>query len=805
MARDFTTRCRKCTTWYDLLEDGDKCPTCGEHYIKDQKTNRMRKLLILIFSLVALSGNAQIYLDELEEPDSLNGIIIAQVIDGDTVYTHAELETRNDSLCIEGGDCFLSLPTGITDLQIEISNVGLGGAYEITVRDQDGNFLDSETMLGVIQNFEIYNSGDGVNVSFITSENAYEIPFRDGNGLDVYRESGNIKFDVDTTIVATKNDIENININDNDSLSNNELNTAINLNGTTLELTDAGGTLTQDLSSLQGTTLTDHPTIDFTGSTAIVYGIQTQTGEDANVSNGRLEHRSGNTNTPTSGNTWGWFDVCRNGSSTRFWQLASRFTDNKLYFRNMYDGSTSGWQDVFTELNPPTRVEAEPAFNWNSNDDDFTNFNYGSTNGPISGASGISFANASTNTDEWQLAGADNVNVYHRYKSGGVWQAWQRVLVEGNLSTIDLSEFNNDLSITQLWTQSGSDVYRNSKVGIGSTTISNYADLHVENGKIDTDATSSYFGDGAGANGSGNFNVGVGLNALANGTIGTGNVAIGSNTGLHSNGTDNTMIGTSAGQNNSAGSGNVFIGHDAGLNANVNNELYITNSNDTSPLIHGDFDSDEITINGDGEITGNLDIGGNVDITGELTVTDQIGDNAINIAGFASDKQVVRVSLDAATLDLNLGTLSAVIPTPVQSFGSAHTNSATYQTSNWPNYVNIALLSKNDDNGDVSVNTSLERIEIDSDGGGYYMVTIQGHLFVNAGTHERLQFFVYDGSTYKSIGTIWIEANTNEQSYHLSFPMQFSNNDNLTLSIKPTVSPNNNISVGSSDWHVVKI
>jgi hypothetical protein len=56
-------------------------------------------------------------------------------------------------------------------------------------------------------------------------------------------------------------------------------------------------------------------------------------------------------------------------------------------------------------------------------------------------------------------------------------------------------------------------------------------------------------------------------------------------------GTNNTAIGRFAGQNNSTGSRNVFIGSLAGQNETSSDNLYISNTNTSTPLIKGKFDS----------------------------------------------------------------------------------------------------------------------------------------------------------------------------------------------------------------------
>lgn len=66
------------------------------------------------------------------------------------------------------------------------------------------------------------------------------------------------------------------------------------------------------------------------------------------------------------------------------------------------------------------------------------------------------------------------------------------------------------------------------------------------------------------------------------------------------------IIGSEAGRGSSYHnkSGNIFIGYQAGYNETGSNKLYIDNSNTATPLIHGDFSTDAITINGALTVTG---------------------------------------------------------------------------------------------------------------------------------------------------------------------------------------------------------
>lgn len=109
----------------------------------------------------------------------------------------------------------------------------------------------------------------------------------------------------------------------------------------------------------------------------------------------------------------------------------------------------------------------------------------------------------------------------------------------------------------------------------------------------------SFIGAHAGyVNTTGSRNTAVGLSAGRYNTTGSSNTFLGSQAG-HSVTTShrNTMIGDRAGFN-ATGTDNIFLGHQAGYNETGSDKLYIDNSSTSSPLIHGDFSTDLITING---------------------------------------------------------------------------------------------------------------------------------------------------------------------------------------------------------------
>lgn len=108
-------------------------------------------------------------------------------------------------------------------------------------------------------------------------------------------------------------------------------------------------------------------------------------------------------------------------------------------------------------------------------------------------------------------------------------------------------------------------------------------------------------GSGSGLfNNSGTSNTFIGLNSGYGNYSGSNNVALGANSYYSCvNGSQNVLIGDGAGYH-LTGSGNVCIGYQAGYgyDANGSNKLYIANSATPTPLIYGDFSTNQLVING---------------------------------------------------------------------------------------------------------------------------------------------------------------------------------------------------------------
>ncbi|HAN18169.1 MAG TPA: hypothetical protein DCQ24_05790 [Bacteroidales bacterium] len=125
-------------------------------------------------------------------------------------------------------------------------------------------------------------------------------------------------------------------------------------------------------------------------------------------------------------------------------------------------------------------------------------------------------------------------------------------------------------------------------------------------GRIATGGNNTFVGQGAGYGfpdeNTGVRNTYIGQAVGAKTTTGSYNVMLGFNAGyLNYEGSKNTFLGYDAGHNIHEGSGNIFIGYEAGKDIDgISNRLVIENSNadSTSALIYGEFDQNDLRING---------------------------------------------------------------------------------------------------------------------------------------------------------------------------------------------------------------
>jgi len=170
-------------------------------------------------------------------------------------------------------------------------------------------------------------------------------------------------------------------------------------------------------------------------------------------------------------------------------------------------------------------------------------------------------------------------------------------------------------------------IYIGRNAGVNNTITSNGANtlVGVESGfDLTTGFSNTFVGYRSGFNfTSGTSNCAIGELSGWNLQTGSNNTLLGVNAGYNVNSSwNNTIIGTSAGSasglgydnvfigfsagNNNTGTANIFIGSRAGQNESGSNKLYIENSNSSTPLIWGDFSTNDVRINGDLCYTGTI-------------------------------------------------------------------------------------------------------------------------------------------------------------------------------------------------------
>ncbi|WP_298538940.1 tail fiber protein [uncultured Aquimarina sp.] len=174
--------------------------------------------------------------------------------------------------------------------------------------------------------------------------------------------------------------------------------------------------------------------------------------------------------------------------------------------------------------------------------------------------------------------------------------------------------------------------------GVNSGELGNNNSFFGGNsGRDNTANNNSFFGANSGqSNTTGQTNVFVGRNSGRNNVEGSNNVFNGNSAGFsNASGNFNTFLGTFAGRENidgrrnvfvggnagrnSTGNANILIGYRAGFNETGNNKLIIENSDSDTPLVYGDFATDQFGINTNTIPDGyNFAVGGGASIDGSV-------------------------------------------------------------------------------------------------------------------------------------------------------------------------------------------
>ena len=254
----------------------------------------------------------------------------------------------------------------------------------------------------------------------------------------------------------------------------------------------------------------------------------------------------------------------------------------------------------------------------------------------------------------------------------------------------------------------------------------------------------------------GNANTVVGYESGKLIHTGNYNTAIGSDSLVAlTSGSQNTAIGYKSGSTNVDGSGNIFIGYEAGpTSGSVSNKLFISNGSDDTPLIHGNFSNNTVTVNDNLAITGTFsssnytfDANGNVSGLGTISSSD------INSSGNVTASGSFIIG-NANISESELETIDGI------TAGSVSANKVVIVDSN----SDISGFRNITATGTITANSIKTNTLTDSNGDRFlYKDTIND--IVHIGSDSML---FYDSSTYgkdimaSSTGNIQIGKNAND-------------------------------------------
>ena len=175
----------------------------------------------------------------------------------------------------------------------------------------------------------------------------------------------------------------------------------------------------------------------------------------------------------------------------------------------------------------------------------------------------------------------------------------ERTDVVGGPSEIDTPQKYEEI-IGPQGTEGTTNTFYGLSAGSNTTGTSNSFFGQDAGSSNTTGFSNSFFGGISGSsNTTGTSNSFFGYNSGSSNTTGIFNSFFGRSSGSsNTTGNYNSFFGWGAGASNVSGSRNVFLGYDAGYNETGSNKLYIDNSNTSTPLIWGDFSTNDVIIYG---------------------------------------------------------------------------------------------------------------------------------------------------------------------------------------------------------------
>lgn len=145
------------------------------------------------------------------------------------------------------------------------------------------------------------------------------------------------------------------------------------------------------------------------------------------------------------------------------------------------------------------------------------------------------------------------------------------------------------------FTFNGNTLVLEADSGATNVLIGKNVATNIENGAENNTALGERAGESLTT---GNLNTFIGRYAGKSVDVAGFNTFVGASAGFNNNNVNNVCIGYRSGYS-ATGNNNVFIGKESGFNETGSNKLYIENSSSTTPLIGGDFSTDELTFNVD--------------------------------------------------------------------------------------------------------------------------------------------------------------------------------------------------------------
>jgi len=263
--------------------------------------------------------------------------------------------------------------------------------------------------------------------------------------------------------------------------------------------------------------------------------------------------------------------------------------------------------------------------------------------------------------------------------------------------------------------------------GAGYNNTTGYDNTFLGNGAgywNTTGADNIFLGYLAGYSNTGSDNTFLGNYAGYSNTTGFENLFLGISSGYsNTTGYDNTFVGLGTGYTNTIGSGNVFLGYAAGYNETGSNKLYIDNSDTSTPLIYGEFDSRNLTIYGNLEVIGPYQ--------GLVYLSNTIADNTNKVS------RMVLNHYSNAQLPLYL-------------FGAASTDANNFVAFGGGNTI-----------GNAATQIDLFTAENTTTPVGTPRITIKGNGYIGIGTQSPSYPLEMAGGAYTN-GSSWIDASSRE-------------------------------------------